>query len=399
MPTTRNEPAKPIAFLALEEGLSRQILRSFSIETEIQEIIRLVRDNRFAEALAVVDTISAEDAVKKKLKSFETFGMAAQILGAQEAQGSSAKTQLEEAGGFKEQLEQQTLITTESIILLVENQLRTSARNMINQWEAIVNTPSIEVTKVINPRRTRFEVPPPGARAKPLAFGASFAKPFETFMEGERQVVVRMNSSLHTSRMTQWGHLTEAESLGRSFYEVDEVLDVRTCPVCRTMDGKVFPVATARGRLQFMLSNADSGRDFLKGMNPWPRQTASAVGSLEKLATGELIQNGLDTPPYHPFCRGILRKTEKVSDVVLPPSALDLEVGAAVLRPARPRGVPTPSIPTGRARARPSGPSGRPIADPATTPVPDLGDFTAGDEVVDAISGATLASILGITDS
>ena len=56
------------------------------------------------------------------------------------------------------------------------------------------------------------------------------------------KVAADLGAQLTTSRLVSLGFLSEAQKLGVSKYQVDEVLDDRTCPVCEYMNGKTFDV-------------------------------------------------------------------------------------------------------------------------------------------------------------
>ena len=94
-----------------------------------------------------------------------------------------------------------------------------------------------------------------------------------------------------------------------AFYRVSEQLDIRTCPVCREMHGKVFSVPTANSKLERWLSVSDPNE--LKTIATWPNQSEAGVQALRQMNTGDLQGAGWDTPPYHPFCRGLLKRTRK----------------------------------------------------------------------------------------
>lgn len=124
-------------------------------------------------------------------------------------------------------------------------------------------------------------------------------------------------SSLHSSRMAAWGFLTEAELLDVSEYAVSEQLDGRTCPVCSIMNGKVFTTTKARSRLEAIFSTTNVAD--IKVLAPWVKQDKDSVDALKKMTTSELVEKGWDTPPYHPFCRGLL---VHVKDSPITPEAL-----------------------------------------------------------------------------
>lgn len=79
-------------------------------------------------------------------------------------------------------------------------------------------------------------------------------------------------------------------------YEILAVMDERTSPICRFMNGKVFRVEHAVA-LRDAVINAKSPED-IKKIHPW-RQLKEVQGwDTKKLASG-----GMALPPYHYFCR------------------------------------------------------------------------------------------------
>jgi len=113
----------------------------------------------------------------------------------------------------------------------------------------------------------------------------------------------RASASLMISRMSTAGFMMQAQSSGIQEYVVSEVLDSVTCPICRTMHGKRFPVEVGWARLSAIMGATDV--DSLKSIAPFPSQSAANVKRLGKLDQVGLIQSGMELPPYHPYCRGI----------------------------------------------------------------------------------------------
>ena len=85
------------------------------------------------------------------------------------------------------------------------------------------------------------------------------------------KVAADLGAQLTTSRLVSLGFLSEAQKLGVSKYQVDEVLDDRTCPVCEYMNGKTFDVDASSAGIVQQLSAADP--QDLKDLAPWPGQS------------------------------------------------------------------------------------------------------------------------------
>lgn len=132
---------------------------------------------------------------------------------------------------------------------------------------------------------------------------------FKSFMDGEGNAQMNLISSLHTSRVSAYGFTAEANVLGLDEYQINEQLDNRICPVCRTMHGKRFKVTDARKLLEVVLRTQDP--DQLKSLQPWPKQTKEAVAEMASLTPEEMVARGWHIPPFHPGCRGLLVRVGK----------------------------------------------------------------------------------------
>lgn len=110
-------------------------------------------------------------------------------------------------------------------------------------------------------------------------------------------------ANLTTSRLIAFGFLSQA-SHSETQYQVNEVLDDKTCPVCQFMHGKVFSVAHEYGKVLSALGTQDPKE--LADVAPWPDQSKAGIKSLKAMSNVELQTAGYGSPPYHPHCRGFL---------------------------------------------------------------------------------------------
>ena len=124
------------------------------------------------------------------------------------------------------------------------------------------------------------------------------------------KVAIDLGATLTTSRLVTFGFLSQAKEWGRKTYQVDEVLDDRTCPVCKEMNGTTFDVEAQYARTLQALGTADP--QDLKEIAPWPELGDVAGGDPD-----ELQAQGYGAPPYHPGCRGMLSLVDEV-DVQVP---------------------------------------------------------------------------------
>lgn len=126
--------------------------------------------------------------------------------------------------------------------------------------------------------------------------------------------VIDVGANLTTSRLVNLGFLAEAIEQKIETFQVNEVLDSRTCRVCRFMHGKTFKVAEQYHRTITALGTTDPKE--LRGLAPWPSNTKAGLESLYQMAAEDMQAHGYGAPPYHPGCRGILALTGTVEDEI-----------------------------------------------------------------------------------
>lgn len=135
---------------------------------------------------------------------------------------------------------------------------------------------------------------------------------------------VGTRANLITSRLVSFGFLSQAMTAGVDKYQISEVLDDRTCPVCKYMHGHVFEVEGELDRLTLALQTKDVQE--LKSLAPWPSQTKAGLKTLYGMSSSDLKAAGYSVPPFHPMCRGILVKTGTTTRMFYP-SAKEMETG------------------------------------------------------------------------
>ena len=116
---------------------------------------------------------------------------------------------------------------------------------------------------------------------------------------------VKLVSSLHTSRLAQYGYTVEARLIGVDYYGINAVVDGRTSDICLALNGKVFPVEYAVEFTERMLALSDP--EELKAANPWPTG-AQNLELLKTMSTAQLMEANWACPPFHPYCRTFIDK-------------------------------------------------------------------------------------------
>lgn len=163
----------------------------------------------------------------------------------------------------------------------------------------------------------------------------SLAEKLNNVVLGKGGKIIDIGANLTTSRLVSLGFLAQAVDAGINTYQVNEVLDDRTCPVCRYMHGKTFRTENEYGRLLNVLGTSDPKE--LKGLAPWPLQSKTGLKQLYAMSAGDMQASGYGSPPYHPGCRGMLALQGTIIDE-LPIGTMT--VVEAVKPPKKPKPAP-----------------------------------------------------------
>jgi len=272
------------SFLVLEKALAKRLGNAWVREAMpvIRKIEKAIKKGDFYEAYALVDQLDMSKAVDRNLKYIDLIGMSAVLYGASRLTNPKKSV----FGSKPQEVSKATEMLRTVLVRNANEKVRQTARKII-QLEEDRRKQALLMQKA----------------------DTGFVKAFKGSVIQEGKVFADLGASLHTSRLAAWGFTVEAEVRGYEYYKVDEVLDSRTCPVCREMDGKVFPVNSARSRLEQVMGVEDP--DDLRALAPWPKQDKESVDRLKKMSPEEIISSGWHVPPYHPGCRGVLNKTKK----------------------------------------------------------------------------------------
>lgn len=167
------------------------------------------------------------------------------------------------------------------------------------------------------------------------AVGQDLASRLNQAVATGTRVQSSISANLTTSRLVQFGALSQAQAGGVTTYQWNAQLDERTCPFCRGMHGKTFEVAPAMRDLSTILRSQDP--DVARSLSPWPRITRQNINRLAGLTDDKLQEEGLAKPPAHPRCRCVLSVVGTV-----PRS----EIRGFQVRPLTRPGDPAPARPT-----------------------------------------------------
>jgi len=126
--------------------------------------------------------------------------------------------------------------------------------------------------------------------------------------------MVDLHANLTTSRLISFGFLAEAVEQGITTYQISEELDHKTCALCEAMHGRTFNVAYEYSKVRSAMLTSDPNE--LKNIAPWPKNTKAEVARIRGAEADNLQGEGFGSPPFHPFCRGILVTVGTASEMV-----------------------------------------------------------------------------------
>lgn len=276
-------------FIDIEKAISKKLRQGWrgKVEAVLRDVDAHLRKGNFSEAHRVLDNLDLSDLVDKAEGYIRTMFKASFLFGVSGvADPKDSQTDNDEV---EETINKVVSQLRGMVRAAVEDSVREIGHAMIAEEELEQNAIKAEGS----------------VRVRKASVDMSKVQAFNRKMRTEGDARVAAIAGLQNSRMASWGFTVEATIRGVSTYEVNEVMDSITCPVCREMHGKTFEVEHAKQKLERQLNVDDPAE--LKEMAPWPKQSKDALEELKSLSKQELQDRGLDTPPYHPGCRGVLR--------------------------------------------------------------------------------------------
>jgi hypothetical protein len=283
------------SFLTLEASLQRALKTEFAKANKetVKELEALVVGGDFAEAEKVanqgIDTVTVAKKVRPKL---ETHFLQAMLLGAGLFRGTVRSTDLFKRGEIPKAVDL-AVIQLQTIVVASQKAISARACTVVSQMaerERQEQEGEIEDGSIVFD--TLYKVA-----------DQELARQMNAAVMGTGSGLMDAGANLATSRLVSYGYVAEAIETGVTTFQVSEVMDNRTCPVCRGMHGKTFSVEQAERRLFQQLQMTG---DELKGAAPFPNQSKQGLRNLAGMTDQHLADMGWDTPPYHPLCRGIL---------------------------------------------------------------------------------------------
>lgn len=288
------------ALIDLELSLSRSLSNEWRRRASklLAAIQKAVDRKDFSEADRLVDELEFTTATAKKGKVMDTVAVSAVMLGTSRL-GSPSDAALNNS--FPREMVDNAI---QQYVTMMEENAQEGIR--LQGHMMVANAEQLE-------RETVYKAEYPVFNLGLKAVGSDF---------------YALGANLMTSRLNSLGFLAEATIRNISTYQINEVMDSRTCPVCQEMDGKVFTVEEGFNQVMQALSTNDP--NALKFIAPWPRQDKASVARLAQMGSNDMAAAGLATPPYHPSCRGIVDVTTSTdrSDALIPTITGALSGGA-----------------------------------------------------------------------
>lgn len=275
------------SFLTIERSLATVLFQLWKREQgdpALRDIQKALADDDFMFALRTAESITFTGTVNSQLPTIETMTLSAVMFG---------------QSLFTEGVIADTLIAKGAPIPIQVPIAARGLAEMLNQAGVRVRR---DTEKAIE--ATRGKVSTVSLAPKFKADGeeeAAAAAVGVALMAGAKKEI-DWASNLTTSRLVTFGALTQAESQGVQKFQISEVMDRATCPVCQGMHGKEFFLSPSLEQVERSLLSAPGQ---LRAANPFPIQTQAHIMAMSTMSPIQLQEQGWSVPPYHPRCRGM----------------------------------------------------------------------------------------------
>jgi len=176
-----------------------------------------LREGRFVDAHAAISAIDLGKVIEQSRGTLETLGTSALLFGASQASGNASKSLLMQDPEVRDILTPAIDQMKASVAELAEERIKLRLRRIVDLVEADgIDAPGLKKTEEAD----------------------DLAQALLRATVGDGRATFDIQANLTTSRLISYGFLAEATARGITTYQVSEVLDTRTCPVCQYMHGK-----------------------------------------------------------------------------------------------------------------------------------------------------------------
>lgn len=280
-----SEPVRQVAFLDLETALSDRLNGSWERQYHSlgARIEKAVRRNEFAEAHDLVEQIDTSHVMGvANRKIAVTMGQTAVLLGAISVTRTARDTlayQGPELQVLTKMVDQLTMFATKN-----------ASDQMKLVGHALVKKAELKEYDRVDTLMMKSEFP-------------NFGNEVRMKISYTGQAMFSLGGSAYVSRMRSRGFLQEADRREITVYKIQAILDNRTTPICRHMDGRTFRVVDAKAQLDLAMNSEDP--EVWRAITPWSRRTSGGTKGLADMTNEDLYGEGLYLPPYHPLCRTV----------------------------------------------------------------------------------------------
>lgn len=282
------------AFLSLEATVAGTVnaVTSKATAKAFEKLLPLVAEGKWDEAHEVANRFSLNGVVDLQRRKLEELAVSALLFGAQNVTGSPSSTSFVRGQqpiplGLQQAISQ----LTSMVEMLGAEQVRNAIHDFIREREIV-----------------------PLGKTELRKYDQELADMLNAAVMGTGRMQVDLAANLTTSRLVTLGFLAEAQQKSIETYQVNEVLDSRTCPVCQYMHGKTFDVQQEYSRVLTTLGTSDPKE--LKSIAPWPSSSKAGLRELNDMTLGQMQSQGYGSPPYHPLCRGVLVMTGSITEQI-----------------------------------------------------------------------------------
>jgi|GEM_PF-3958718 len=130
-----------------------------------------------------------------------------------------------------------------------------------------------------------------------------FAQTLETALEGhveESKTYWELLADHTLTKIQNMGHVSGYETAGVQYVKIVAVIDNKTTPICRAMNGKVFKVADFRKQYDKII-HAAAHHDLKAYKAAQPMVSGKAMSG--EISDEDIKRLGIKLPPYHFRCR------------------------------------------------------------------------------------------------
>jgi hypothetical protein len=126
-----------------------------------------------------------------------------------------------------------------------------------------------------------------------------FRKQFTDLLVGEEWKISRIIATT-ANRLRNYANVAYMNDAAVERYEILGVKDQLQCAHCAKMQGKTFSITKGLDKIDQIIK---SEPEALPLISPFLVSTIKDSDDLDNLSGDELQARGIDTPPYHPYCR------------------------------------------------------------------------------------------------